>query len=200
MITNRKEYFKYLEADRVSLGRKPIKFFSTKYFKSFLVKDYIWNFQRLLRRCEYYHNCRKDFFGIVYYYYLLYKYKRLSLLLGFEISINTIGPGLSIAHTGSIVINKGTRIGKNCRLHAGVNIGTAAGFADNAPTIGDNVYIGPGAKIFGKIIIADRVAIGANSVVNKSIINSDISVAGVPAKTISNKIDIFKFLIAGTDA
>nr|WP_292372222.1 hypothetical protein [Methanosarcina sp. UBA411] len=53
--------------------------------------------------------------------------------------------------------------------------------------MGNNVYIGPGAKIFGNITIADDIAIGANSVVNKSFYEKGISIAGVPAKKINNK-------------
>lgn len=49
------------------------------------------------------------------------------------------------------------------------------------------MYIGPGAKIFGDIFIADNIAIGANAVVNKSFYESNITIAGVPAKKISNK-------------
>lgn len=55
--------------------------------------------------------------------------------------------------------------------------------------IGDNVYIGPGAKIFGAITIANDCAIAANAAVNKSITETAMLVAGVPAKAIK-KIDI----------
>ncbi len=58
---------------------------------------------------------------------------------------------------------------------------------ENYAQIVSNVYIGPGAKIFGKIIIADGVAIGANSVVNKSILEENVSVAGIPAKIIGKR-------------
>ena len=68
-----------------------------------------------------------------------------------------------------------------------MNIGTKAGFGDLAPTIGDNCYIGPGAKLFGDIVVGNNVAIGANAVVNKSFRENDITVAGVPAKVISHK-------------
>ncbi|HEY3363291.1 MAG TPA: hypothetical protein VGK06_16105 [Methanosarcina sp.] len=53
--------------------------------------------------------------------------------------------------------------------------------------MGNNVYIGPGAKIFGNIVIADNIAIGANSVVNKSFYERGISIAGIPAKKINTK-------------
>jgi serine O-acetyltransferase len=102
-------------------------------------------------------------------------------------SPNTFGPGLSIAHRGNIVVNGGARIGANCRIHVGVNIGTEAGKADAAPTIGDNCYIGPGAKIFGPIMIGPNTVIGANAVVNKSYPEGNQTLGGIPAQAISNK-------------
>ena len=54
-----------------------------------------------------------------------------------------------------------------------------------AKSIGNNVYIGPGAKIIGKIDIGDGVVIGANAVVNKDV-PSGVTVGGIPAKVISN--------------
>ncbi|MDM7919729.1 MAG: hypothetical protein QUS12_11250 [Methanosarcina sp.] len=53
--------------------------------------------------------------------------------------------------------------------------------------MGNNVYIGPGAKIFGDIEIADGIAIGANSVVNKSFTEPNIGIAWIPARKINNK-------------
>lgn len=104
------------------------------------------------------------------------------MLLGFTIPTNVFGPGLNIAHRGTIVVNGFTKVGANCRIHACVNIGTKAGYRDVAPTIGDNVYIGPGVKIFGDVKIANGVAIGANAVVNKSFEEEHVTIAGVPAK------------------
>lgn len=60
------------------------------------------------------------------------------------------------------------------------------GTRTETPTIGNNCYIGPGAKIFGKIKIGDNVAIGANAVVNKDFPDG-VTIAGVPAKIVSNK-------------
>ena len=54
---------------------------------------------------------------------------------------------------------------------------------NGVPMIGNNVYIGPGAKLFGPITIGDNVTIGANAVVNRDI-PSNCVVAGVPAKII----------------
>ena len=66
---------------------------------------------------------------------------------------------MSLAHRGTIVINPKVKIGKNCRIHICVNIGDYNG---GAPVIGNNVYIGPGAKLFGDIEIADGVKIKVN--------------------------------------
>ena len=64
-----------------------------------------------------------------------------------------------------------------------VNIGANAG-SSKAPKIGDNVYIGPGAVIYGEIEIADGCYISANAVVNKSFLEPHAVIAGVPAKVI----------------
>lgn len=58
-----------------------------------------------------------------------------------------------------IVIAAGARIGRNCSISHQVTIGRSR---NGAPVIGDNVYIGPGAKIFGDIKIGNNVRIGAN--------------------------------------
>jgi serine acetyltransferase len=50
-----------------------------------------------------------------------------------------------------------------------------------APTFGNNVDIGAGAKVLGRITIGDNVAIGANSVVTRNVPSNSIAV-GVPAK------------------
>jgi serine O-acetyltransferase len=117
-------------------------------------------------------------------------FDRLSIRLGFSIPPNVFDYGMCIVHYGNIVINPNARIGKNCRIHVGVNIGGKAGFyaPDIAktlcPIIGDNCYIGPGAKIFGPVIIADNCSIGANSVVTKSCSIEDSVLVGIPAKRI----------------
>lgn len=111
----------------------------------------------------------------------------LATKCNFSIPINVAEKGLSIAHIGPIIINPSVKIGKNCRIHVGVNIGTAAGETIQTPVIGNNVYIGPGAKIFGAIRIADGVAIGANAVINKDCLEQNVTLVGVPAHISSHK-------------
>jgi serine O-acetyltransferase len=139
-------------------------------------------FQRLLRRVEYLEACRRDPLGRAWCLVERVRLRRLSVRLSFTIPRRVFGPGLAIVHYGTIVVNDGVRVGRNCRIHAGVNIGVADG---GAPTLGDNVYIGPGAKIFGGIVVGDGVAIGANAVVNRDVPNG-VSVAGVPAQVVSH--------------
>ena len=69
-----------------------------------------------------------------------------------------------------------------------MNIGASGGIP-KAPILGDNVYIGPGAKIFGDITLGSNIAIAANSTVNKSILEDNILIAGSPAKKIK-EIDV----------
>lgn len=144
-------------------------------------KDILFKHIRLLRKAEYYSNNKKSLFAIVYKIRL----QKLQNKYGLHIPLNTCDVGLNIAHVGNIVINDKVKIGKSARIHVGVNIG-ASGDKNNVPVIGDDIYIGPGAKIFGKIVLADGIKIGANAVVNKSCeINGSVLV-GVPAKVVAN--------------
>jgi len=75
-------------------------------------------------------------------------------------------------------------LGSDVNLSQQVTIGVG-GFGDRrgTPVIGDRVYIGPGAKIFGPITIGDESIIGANAVVNRSVPPRSI-VVGVPGRVI----------------
>jgi serine O-acetyltransferase len=111
-----------------------------------------------------------------------------TLLTGIHIPRSCqIGAGLRIYHFGCLIINPGTVIGKDCTLRHGVTIGTR--IEDNdAPVLGDNVDIGAGAKILGRIRIGNNVSIGANAVVITDIPDDCIAV-GVPAKAIPKKVN-----------
>lgn len=165
----------YLEADRIALNKK--------YKKPKIFSDEIWRFQIYLRKYEFYSNTKKNKILKLYY---KYKYHTMSIKLNFSIPINTFDAGLSIAHYGTIVVNSNAKIGKNCRIHEGVNIG-ATGGSKKAPIIGDNVFIGTGAKVIGDILIEDDTVIGAGAIVTKSFYEKGITIAGIPAKKINNK-------------
>lgn len=98
-----------------------------------------------------------------------------------------IGKGLYIGHFGCIILSPGTIMGEYCNLSQGVTIGQAGrGGKQPTPIIGDRVYMGPGAKIFGGIIIGNDVAIGANAVVTKDLPDNSVAV-GIPAEVINYK-------------
>ncbi len=94
-----------------------------------------------------------------------------------------VGPGLHIGHTGLIVINHGVKIGKNLSIAHGVTLGTAGVGKTGAPVIGDNVFIGAGAKIIGNISVGNNVKIGANAVVTKDVPDNATAV-GIPARVL----------------
>ena len=56
-----------------------------------------------------------------------FRFHRSSVRLGFSIPINTFREGLYISHWGTITVNGRARIGKNCRIQEGVNIGDSRG-------------------------------------------------------------------------
>lgn len=150
---------------------------------------YIYKYIRYLRFVEFYtSNKKKRFLYLIY----IVLYKRLGFKLRYTIYPNTTGPGLRIFHTGDFLhIKKNCRIGKNLTLLPGVVIGNKNLIDDDSwVTIGDNCYLGLGAKIFGQVTIGDNVVIGANSVVTKDIPNNCV-VSGIPAKII--KKDGYKY-------
>ena len=117
-------------------------------------------------------------------------YIRLQLLRNktcIQISPATkIGKGFYIGHWGSIVVNAQS-IGENVNIIQTCTIGVAyRGEHGGIPTIGNNVYIGAGARIFGGITIGNNVAIGVNSVVTRDVPENAV-VVGSPAKVISMK-------------
>lgn len=125
--------------------------------------------------------------------YLFYPFAKLILnhfkfKLGISIPPSTkINSGLYIGHFGGIVINGNCEIGKNFNISQGVTLGvTNRGKNKGCPKVGDNVYIGPGAKIIGAVTIGNNVAIGANCVVTKSIPDNSVAV-GIPARIISQE-------------
>ena len=176
----------WIRQDRIASGYLPNCTFKER-IKELIAPNYLLRFERQLRKVEYFSNCKAGFCWRMLLLYNRIKLRRLQIKLGFTIPINVFGPGLSIAHYGTIVVSEHASIGCNCRIHAGVNIGASAG-KDGAPIIGNNVYIGPGAILFGNITIADNISIGANATVNKSFTNPNVVIAGTPAKVVKEGV------------
>lgn len=178
MITNKEEYLLYLKQDKKALG-------ITKEKPAF-IGDEEWKFERRLRKTEYLLNVsHKGPFYKIRYIVSMFFFHRMRVRLGYSIPLNVFDSGLSIAHRGTIVINGNAKIGKNCRIQECTTIGATNGSVE-APVLGNNIFIGSGARIIGSIELADDIAIGANALVCNSFLEPGITIAGVPAKKISD--------------
>jgi serine O-acetyltransferase len=134
--------------------------------------------QRLFRKTEYVVNCLTGWPWAPVRAVIKLRFREQSIKLGFSIPINTFGPGLSIAHWGTIAVDEKARIGANCRIHQDACIGSNKG---RSPQIGDNSFIATGAKIIGAVQLGDHVKVGANAVVTKSFGDGAVLV-GIPAR------------------
>lgn len=90
------------------------------------------------------------------------------------------GPGFVLMHPTGVIINSKVSGGSNIVLESGVVIGDEKG---RSPVLGNNIFVGAGAKIIGGLTVGDEVKIGANAVVVKSVQNGQ-TVVGIPAKPI----------------
>lgn len=174
MIKTKRDYREYIAIEKDVMGGTTLK--------DRLFPSPAWRFVKSLRRLEYHYNTP----GIIHKIMAFFSYATYYSLMtrtGISIPKNTCAKGLTIYHHGSIVVNAACRIGENCCIMNNVNIG-ANGGSNKAPQIGKDVYIGPGAVIFGDITIADGCYIGANAVVNKSFTTPNSIIAGVPAKVL----------------
>ena len=142
MIKTKQDLKYYMEQDRLNLHQKKLKP---------AWHDEVWKYQIRLRKHEYYHNKeKKNIFDLLKLRHYKRKHHKWSMKYTTSIPINTCGPGLSIAHFGSIYINSKSKIGKNLRIQTGVTI-------------------------------ANNVAIGANAVVVKDILEESTTHVGVPS-------------------
>ena len=185
MIKSKSDLNYYIQQDIIMNSRDLS--FKTR-LKNLVFPDLIMDYLIMLRKAEYYSNCFKSSlfrrcWGKLFGFYYKYKLRNLGIKLGYSIPLNVFGAGLSLPHFGTIVVNSNARVGENCRLHVGVNIG-ASGGNPQAPIIGNNVYIGPGAILFGNIKIADNITIGANATVNKTFEKQHVVLAGSPASIV----------------
>jgi serine O-acetyltransferase len=114
---------------------------------------------------------------------LFYKvlFKMIQIITGIELPCEVeIGRNFVIEHFGGIVISGYAKFGDNCRIRNGVVVGLQRPDEPCAPIVGNNVDIGTGAKLLGRIRIGNDVVIGANAVVLTDVPDHSIAV-GVPA-------------------
>lgn len=118
----------------------------------------------------------------------LVAFKAVESLAGISLpSRARIGRGLYIGHFGGIIIHPDVVMGERCNISQGVTIGVLGGPRDGVPRLGNDVYIGAGAKVLGDITIGDGAVIGANAVVLKDV-PAGATAVGVPARVIVKKL------------
>src|SRR5688572_10229722 len=93
------------------------------------------------------------------------------------------GDEFVLIHSQGVVINGAVRGGKGLLIEHQVTIGAEG---RTSPVLGDNVFIGAGAKIVGAVKIGSGAKIGANAVVVHDVPEST-TVVGIPAKPVASK-------------
>jgi serine O-acetyltransferase len=88
------------------------------------------------------------------------------------------GPGFVLVHSQGVVINTSVRGGRNVTIEHQVTIGAEKGVS---PVLGDDVFIGAGAKVLGGVMIGNGAKVGANAVVVEDV-PPGATVVGIPAR------------------
>ena len=94
-----------------------------------------------------------------------------------------IGKGFYIGHFGNIIVHPDTVMGERCMISHGVTIGVLGGDRLGVPRLGNDVYVGCGAKILGPVTIGDGAIVGANAVVLEDV-PAGATAVGVPARIV----------------
>lgn len=113
--------------------------------------------------------------------------RRMQLKYHIQIPYQTeIGEGLYIAHYGTIVINPGSKIGKNFTIASGALVGFTLGKQIGFPVIGNNVRICQNAIVIGNVKIGNNVLFAPGSFCNFDVPDNCI-VIGNPGKIIQKE-------------
>lgn len=152
-------------------------------YDSFFIARYLFH----LRMIEWYelfpHKNLYRKFQIGWHKYRLRIYGRKT---GCQIPPNTTDFGVKVYHWGGMIVNSNAKIGKNLTIYPGVTVGANV---TGVPTIGDDVFLGLGCKVFGNINIGNNVIVAPNAVVTKNVPDNAV-IGGVPAKIIKYKDSI----------
>lgn len=142
---------------------------------------YLYHYLYHLRHAEYCHNCHPIFWQCRYFWHSWMMRCESRKMGGVEIPINTIGYGTIFPHIGKIIINKDASIGNGCTLYPWICIGKKDG---HVPRIGDGVFVGLGAKIFGNVNIASGSIIAPNAIMTKTLSDEPAVFGGIPSRII----------------
>lgn len=90
------------------------------------------------------------------------------------------GPEFVLIHSSGVVINAAVRGGRGVLIEHQVTLGAER---RQVPVIGDDVFIGAGAKIIGGVHLGDGARVGANAVVLHDVPPGATAV-GIPARVV----------------
>lgn len=165
-------YDAFPKSEKIKMRITKDHFFEIHKYMIFLRHEEYWREKAGKSKCPY-------FAKIAELIYALRK-NRLGNRLGFYIKPGSLGAGTIIYHHGCVIINGGSHLGENCRLHGNNCIGNN-GQTHDTPQIGSNVEIGFGASVIGNVRIADNVKIGAGAVVVRDCLQEGATLVGIPA-------------------
>lgn len=134
MSRSKEDYLRFLKSDQKALGaftRYPLLADNLM----ILMTAPCWKFQKVLRRLEYYINCKHSCINIPYIIFLKKIFINMSINFYFSIPTNVFDECLAIVHYGSIIVNRHAKIGKNCTIHSVVNISGGTQRAKSLETI-----------------------------------------------------------------
>lgn len=90
------------------------------------------------------------------------------------------GAGFVLIHSQGVVINGAVSGGEHVYIEHQVTIGAERSIS---PTLGNNIFVGAGAKIIGAVTLGDGCKVGANAVVTRDV-PAHATVVGIPARVI----------------
>jgi serine O-acetyltransferase len=93
------------------------------------------------------------------------------------------GPRFVLIHSTGVVINGRVRGGHDVYLEHQVTIGADARLC---PRLGDDIFIGAGAKVIGPVVVGDHARVGANAVVVHDV-PPNATVVGIPARVVRQR-------------
>lgn len=115
-------------------------------------------------------------------------YRKVRNVYGIDLPYTVkLGRRVIIEHQGAIVIHGNCCIGDDSIIRQGVTLGNR--YLERpleAPSLGERVNVGAGAKILGNVTIGDDANIGANAVVLSDIPSGQTAV-GIPAKILARQ-------------
>lgn len=138
---------------------------------------------KYLRYDEFYSNISGGFLQKMKSLYYRRKHNHLGWQLGISIPCNTFGKGLLVYHSQGIIVHRDARCGEFCKIHGNLCIGNNGMETEerNTPHIGSFVDFGVGSAVVGKVVLADRIKIGAGAVVCKDCEIEGAILTGIPA-------------------